>query len=159
MAAMIMKNEKWKMKNWTTNSTKSNQQKDIRAQQWQYTDAQALYDDRWYRIPDTIEEITKLPGVGIKTAKVVLYILYGQRRVAVDTHVHRVMNRLGIVTTNTPEQTSVLLETIIPDERKDVAHRVIIYFGRYWCTAKKPNCVACKLKDVCPRYQQHKKKL
>ncbi len=89
----------------------------------------------------------------------VLYILYGQRRVAVDTHVHRVMNRLGIVTTKTPEQTSVLLETIIPDERKDVAHRVIIYFGRYWCTAKKPNCVACRLKDVCPRYQQLKKKL
>ena len=81
---------------------KVNNDINIREQQRQYADAQALYNDRWYRIPDTIDEITKLPGVGIKTAKVVLYILYGQRRVAVDTHVHRVMNRLGIVATNTP---------------------------------------------------------
>lgn len=134
-------------------------QKDIRAQQWQYTSAQELYSAWWYRIPDSIDEITKLPWVGIKTAKVVLYILYGQRWVAVDTHVHRVMNRLGIVTTKTPEQTSVLLEKIIPDERKDVAHRVIIYFGRYRCMAKKPSCSKCKLQPVCKRYQLEKKKL
>ena len=72
--------------------------------------------------------MTKLPGVGIKTAKVVLYVLYGQRRVAVDTHVHRVMNRLGVVDTKSPNQTSKRLETIIPDDYKDIAHRVIIYF-------------------------------
>ena len=137
----------------------SENQKDIRAQQWQYASAEELYSSRWYRIPDTIDEITKLPWVGIKTAKVVLYILYGQRRVAVDTHVHRVMNRLGIVTTKTPEQTSVLLEKIIPNERKDVAHRVIIYFGRYRCMAKNPSCNRCKLQTICKRYQQEKKKL
>ena len=95
-----------------------------------------------------------LPGVGIKTAKVVLYILYGKRFVAVDTHVHRVMNRLGIVATKTPEQSSVVLEHIIPDDCKPLAHKVIIYFGRYHCTAKNPHCGVCSLSDRCPFYQK-----
>lgn len=129
--------------------------RDIRVQQRQYADADALYKEWGYRLPDTIEGMTALPGVGIKTAKVVLYILYGQKRVAVDTHVHRVMNRLGIVSTKTPEQTSALLETLIPDERKEVAHRVIIYFWRYHCTAKKPHCANCQLRTVCKRYKTH----
>lgn len=133
-------------------------QTDIRDQQRQYPDKQTLYHDWWYRIPDTLDDMIKLPWVGIKTAKVVLYILYGQRWVAVDTHVHRVMNRLGIVATKTPEQTSVLLEQIIPDNRKDIAHRVIIYFGRYWCMAKHPKCSDCKLMKTCIRYNQMQKK-
>lgn len=106
-----------------------------------------------YMIPDTIEEMVKLPGVGIKTAKVVLYVLYKQRWVAVDTHVHRVMNRLGVVHTKTPEQTSKQLEKIIPDDYKDIAHHVIIYFGRYLCKAKKPECERCPLTSVCEWYK------
>lgn len=121
----------------------------IREQQRQYANAQELYTERWYRIPDTIEEMVQLPGVWIKTAKVVLYILYGQRRVAVDTHVHRVMNRLGIVETKTPEQTSKLLEVIIPDDFKPLAHKVIIYFWRYHCTAINPKCSVCPLQKQC----------
>ena len=112
-------------------------------------DAREVYETWWYIIPDTIDEMVKLPGVGIKTAKVVLYLLYGQRRVAVDTHVHRVMNRLWVVQTKHPEQTSKVLEDVIPEELKDVAHRSIIYFGRYLCKAKKPECERCPLWERC----------
>ena len=118
-----------------------------------YKDAEQVVQYRWYYIPDTIEEMVTLPGVGIKTAKVVLYVLYGQRWVAVDTHVHRVMNRLDVVHTKTPEQTSKQLEKIIPDEYKDIAHRTIIYFGRYLCKARKPECERCPLTELCGRYK------
>lgn len=114
-----------------------------------YKDTAEVFAKHGYYIPDTIEEMVTLPGVGIKTAKVVLYVLYGQRRVAVDTHVHRVMNRLWVVKTQTPEQTSKLLETLIPDDYKDVAHHVVIYFGRYLCKAKKPECRRCPLVKQC----------
>ena len=130
--------------------------KDIREQQRQYTNAQELYTERCYWIPDTLEEIVKFPGVGIKTAKVVLYILYGKHFVAVDTHVHRVMNRLGIVETKTPEQTSKLLEVIIPDDFKPLAHKVIIYFWRYHCTAINPKCSICPLQKQCLWFKRKK---
>ncbi len=118
-----------------------------------YTSQEALYTDYWYLIPDTVAWLIALPWVGIKTAKVVLYLIYGQRHVAVDTHVHRVMNRLGVVRTKTPEQTSNQLETIIPDSYKDIAHKSIIYFGRYLCTAKNPQCDRCPLQKICPFYK------
>lgn len=118
-------------------------------------DSQEVLERFGYYIPDTIYEIMELPGVGIKTAKVVLYVLYRQRRVAVDTHVHRVMNRLGVVDTKFPDQSSVELETIIPDEYKDIAHHSIIYFGRYHCKAKKPNCSECPLQKWCIWYQKN----
>jgi endonuclease-3 len=95
--------------------------------------------------------------VGEKTAKVVLYVLYKQRRVAVDTHVHRVMNRLAVVDTKTPEQTSKLLEDIIPDNYKDIAHHTIIYFGRYLCIARKPQCERCPLTRMCKWYKENRK--
>ncbi len=114
-----------------------------------YKDSEEIVKHHGYYIPDTIEEMLKLPGVWIKTAKVVLYVLYKQRRVAVDTHVHRVMNRLWIVSTQYPEKTSEQLEKIIPDTYKDVAHHVIIYFWRYLCKAKNPECERCPLKKEC----------
>lgn len=126
----------------------------LRDTQQQYADAQALYADRWVYIPDSIDEMLTLPWVGIKTAKVVLYLLYGQKLVAVDTHVHRVMNRLWIVRTTNPNKTSELLEKLIPDEYKDVAHRVLIYFGRYHCTARNPHCSTCPLQAQCPAYKK-----
>lgn len=124
----------------------------IRDRVMQYANSQQLFEERWYYIPDTIEWMTALAGVGIKTAKVVLYILFGQRLVAVDTHVHRVMNRLWIVRSKSPEITSRRLEKTIPDHLKDVAHRVIIYFGRYLCTARSPQCERCPLTKLCPYY-------
>ena len=133
-------------------------QADIKRQKIIYKNTKEIQHIRGYRLPDTIEEMTKLPGVGIKTAKVVLSVLYGQRWIAVDTHVHRVMHRLGIVTWKTPEQTSKELETTIPDHYKQQAHRLIIYFGRYLCKAQRPECDRCPLTKRCLRYQEHIKK-
>lgn len=107
---------------------------------------------RWYWIPDTIDSMIELAWVWEKTAKVVLYVLYGQPWVAVDTHVHRVMNRLWIVSTKTPLQTSKKIEVLIPDNYKDIAHRSIIYFGRYLCKAKKPECERCPFVKICHFY-------
>lgn len=123
-----------------------------------YTDAKDVFVNNGYVIPDLIDEMMTLPWVGEKTAKVVLYVLYKQRRVAVDTHVHRVMNRLWVVNTKTPEQTSTLLETRIPDSYKDIAHHTIIYFWRYLCMARKPQCDRCPLTRMCTVYHEFKKK-
>jgi endonuclease III len=114
-----------------------------------YSNEQQVYEDRWYYIPDKVEKLATLAGVWSKTAKVVAHILYGKRVVAVDTHVHRVMNRLGVVRTKYPEQTSIVLEKKIPDDYKDLAHRVIIYFWRYVCTAQRPQCLTCPLLSGC----------
>ena len=137
----------------------SSQPQDVSISQetWLYDDAGEVYEKWGYVLPDTLKGMTALGGVGVKTAKVVLHVLYGQRYVAADTHVHRVMNRLGVVSTKTPEQTSEQLETIIPDDYKDVAHRVIIYFGRYICIARKPLCDECPLQAHCPWYVENVK--
>lgn len=132
-------------------------QTDIKKWKTTYQTSQQIQHIRGYRIPDTIEEMTKLPGVGIKTAKVVLSILFGQRWIAVDTHVHRVMHRLGIVKWKTPETTSKELETTIPHHYKQQAHRLIIYFGRYLCKAQRPECDRCPLMKRCVWYQEKQK--
>jgi endonuclease-3 len=106
-------------------------------------------------IPNTEESLIKLPWVWIKTAKVILYILYNQPLIAVDTHVHRVCNRLWIVSTKLPEQTSKLLEKKIPKQYKPIAHHCLILFWRYICTAKKPECTKCKLQTLCKRYKNN----
>lgn len=106
-------------------------------------------------IPDTLEELMKLPWVGIKTAKVVAHILYDKLYIAVDTHIHRVSNRLGLVKTTTPEKTSELLEKRIPDSYKHLAHHALVLFGRYYCTAKNPKCEGCKLKSICLFYKKN----
>lgn len=114
-------------------------------------------EHQWdYNIPDTLDELTKLPGVGVKTAKVVLYILYGQKYIAVDTHVHRVAHRLWRVTWLNPEKTSEALEKLIADDYKDIAHRVMIYFGRYLCTSQHPKCDSCPLQKQCKYYSSKK---
>lgn len=128
---------------------------DLALEELTYTDSADLYRSWWYIIPDTVAGLMRLAGVGMKTAKVVAYVLYRKRVVAVDTHVHRVMNRLGIISTDSPEKSSLLLEKKIPDNYKDVAHRVIIYFGRYLCTAKRPWCDRCPLLEICPWWQEH----
>ncbi len=101
------------------------------------------------KIPKTEKELIQLPWVWEKTAKVVLHVLYKKPVIAVDTHVHRVCNRLGIVKTKAPLQTSKLLETAIPNEYKQIAHHCIILFGRYYCTARNPKCAECQLQKLC----------
>lgn len=122
----------------------------IRDKQMQYDGSEEIFSQWGYYLPDSLKEMQELAWVWIKTAKVVLYVLYGQKYVAVDTHVHRVMNRLGFVDTKSPNQTSKELEELIPDEYKDVAHRVIIYFWRYLCKARTPMCASCPFQHWCP---------
>lgn len=130
--------------------------KNIEHFDWVYSSSYDVLSVHWYYLPDTIHNMIKLPWVWIKTAKVVLYVLFRQKRVAVDTHVHRVMNRLSVVDTKTAEQTSKLLEDIIPDSYKDIAHHSIIYFWRYLCKARKPECGRCPLKSRCNWYKNNR---
>ncbi len=107
------------------------------------------FDKYWYYLPESIEWLTQLPWVGEKTAKVILYVRYHHDIIAVDTHIHRVANRLWIVKTKEPLETSKEIEKAVPKKWKRIAHHSLILFGRYYCTAKKPQCENCVLKDFC----------
>lgn len=115
-----------------------------------------LFDRFWYIIPDSLNEITKLDWVWEKTGKVVLSVLYNKPVVPVDTHVHRVLNRLGIVCTKTELQTSAQIEKIIPDDLKNKAHHLLILFWRYFCKSKNPKCYKCVFKEFCKYYNLKK---
>lgn len=110
-----------------------------------------------WKIPDDLVEIQKLPGVGIKTAKVILHVLYDMPFIAVDTHVHRVSNRLWLVKTIEPEKTSELLEKIVPNDYKSIAHHSLILFGRYLCKARNPLCGECRLNAICDYFKNNVK--
>lgn len=100
-------------------------------------------------IPSSLQELVKLAWVGEKTAKVVSHQIYGWQYIAVDTHVHRVSNRLWRVRTKTPEQTSKLIEGIMYKKNIYLAHHALILFGRYQCKAAKPLCEKCPLQKNC----------
>lgn len=120
-----------------------------------YKTAQLLIQDQienHYTIPDTLPELIKLHWVGEKTAKVILHVLYQTNDIAVDTHVHRVCNRIGLVQTKEPLQTSKLLDNTIPDKYKHIAHHTLIFFWRYHCTARKPKCQDCPFTRFCNYY-------
>ena len=106
-------------------------------------------DKYGYYLPESLEWLTQLPWVGEKTAKVILYVRYHHDIIAVDTHVHRVANRLWIVKTNEPLETSKEIEKVVPKKWKRIAHHSLILFGRYYCTAKKPKCEGCVLRKWC----------
>ena len=112
------------------------------------------FEKFWYYLPESIEWLTKLAWVWEKTAKVILYIQYKHNLIAVDTHVHRVSNRLWIVKTKGPLETSKEIEKVIPKKRKKIAHHILILFWRYYCTAKKPKCKNCVLKEKCPSFNE-----
>jgi endonuclease-3 len=102
------------------------------------------------QVPDNRAELEALPGVGSKTASVVLNIAFGQPTIAVDTHVHRVANRLGITVTKSPEQTEAVLLKRTPRKHLLHAHHYLILHGRYTCTARNPKCASCGLARTCP---------
>jgi endonuclease-3 len=101
-------------------------------------------------VPATRAELEALPGVGRKTASVVLNIAFGQPTIAVDTHVQRVANRLGIAATTTPEATEQVLVARTPARHLLHAHHYLILHGRYTCTARAPRCPACPVARWCP---------
>jgi len=101
-------------------------------------------------VPDTREALTRLPGVGRKTANVVLSNAFGIPAFAVDTHVFRVSNRLGLCRADTVEETERQMTRLIPREKWGQAHHWLIWHGRRICRARQPLCGECPLKDLCP---------
>lgn len=100
-------------------------------------------------VPQSVEELTTLPGVGRKTANMVLGNAYGAQAIAVDTHVLRVSNRLGLVCTKDPEEVEAELLKQVPADRLTVFSNAMILHGRETCTARAPRCLECVLYDEC----------
>jgi len=100
-------------------------------------------------VPRTREALQRLPGVGRKTANVVLNVAFGEPTIAVDTHIFRVGNRTGLARGKTPDDVEARLEKVVPAHYKLHAHHWLILHGRYVCTARKPNCPACVVRDLC----------
>ncbi|MDO4320089.1 MAG: endonuclease III [Bacteroidales bacterium] len=110
------------------------------------------------QVPDDLNELITLPGVGRKTANVILSVIYDRPAMAVDTHVFRVAERIGLTTrSKTPLQTEQTLTANIPQELIPVAHHWLILHGRYVCKARKPECEACFLKDLCRAYPRYRR--
>ena len=101
------------------------------------------------RVPTTREELEALPGVGRKTASVVLNTAFGEPTIAVDTHIFRVANRTGLAKGKTPLEVEIRLTKLTPDEFRKDAHHWLILHGRYTCKARKPECPTCVINDLC----------
>jgi endonuclease-3 len=111
--------------------------------------SEVLIRDHGGEVPDDRDQLVKLPGVGRKTANVVLNMAFGRHTLAVDTHILRIGNRLGLAPGKTPEQVEQGFLKIIPDEYMRHAHHWLILHGRYVCKARKPDCPACVIADIC----------
>ncbi len=111
--------------------------------------SQALVRDHGGAVPDSRAALQALPGVGRKTANVVLNIHFGQPTMAVDTHIFRIGNRLKLAPGRTPEEVEEVLMRIIPPQYMRHAHHWLILHGRYVCKARKPDCPACVIADIC----------
>ena len=109
-----------------------------------------IMNDYGGEVPHTREELTSLPGVGRKTANVVLSNAFGIPAFAVDTHVFRVCNRMGLCKAKTVEETERDMTALIPEEKWGQAHHQLIHHGRQRCKAQHPLCDNCNLKDLCP---------
>lgn len=112
--------------------------------------AKVLVESFHGKVPQTLAELLTLPGVGRKTAKVVLANAFDQPALAVDTHVFRVARRLGLTSGKTPQQVEKELEATIPADQWISAHHQLIQHGRRVCKAKHPLCEKCSLRDNCP---------
>jgi len=117
--------------------------------------AQKLVSDFEENVPETMEELLTLPGVGRKTASVILICAFNKPAMPVDTHVFRVANRLGLTNdSKSPEESEKILLTNIPEKLLSIAHHWLILHGRYICQARKPLCGECGLISWC-KYQGH----
>ena len=105
-------------------------------------------------VPDSLEELRTLAGVGRKTANVVYAVAFGGDAIAVDTHVFRVSNRLGIAKGNTPEKVEEGLQKAIPKDQWSIAHHYLIWHGRKVCHSQRPDCTNCTLKELCDEYKK-----
>lgn len=105
------------------------------------------------QVPDNRAALEALPGVGRKTANVILNTAFGQPVIAVDTHIFRVANRIGLAPGKNPRQVEDTLTQVIPEEFKQDAHHWLILHGRYICMARNPRCSECLISDLCDYYQ------
>jgi len=108
-----------------------------------------LVDEFGGEVPRTREELVTLPGVGRKTANVVMSMAFAIPTMAVDTHIFRIGNRIGLAPGKTPDEVEAILMKVIPDEYLYHAHHWLILHGRYCCKARKPDCEACVIADIC----------
>lgn len=113
--------------------------------------AKGLVENYNGEVPGDYDELVKLPGVGRKTANVVLAEGFGQQRIAVDTHVFRVTNRIGLVKEKDVLKTELALMKVLPDDRWTEAHHSFIFHGRNCCSARNPKCEACPIADLCKK--------
>lgn len=115
--------------------------------------ARTLVDQFQGTVPDNMDALLSLPGVGRKTANVILAVIFGQAAMAVDTHVYRVSERLGLTSASpSPLHTERTLLKHIPEEYVSQAHHWLILHGRYVCKARRPDCLNCALSDLCKHY-------
>jgi endonuclease III len=123
--------------------------------------AQRLVKEYHSEVPSSIEELQTLPGVGRKTANVIVSVIYNQPAMAVDTHVFRVSHRIGLVpkTATTPLAVEKELIKYIPKESVPVAHHWLILHGRYVCVARSPKCGECALKGLCKHFEALERKV
>ena len=103
------------------------------------------------QVPEDYDELVKLPGVGRKTANVVLAVGFGHQRIAVDTHVFRLANRIGLVKEKDVLKTELGLMKVLPEDRWTEAHHSLIFHGRNCCTARNPKCGECPINDLCEK--------
>ena len=117
--------------------------------------ARTIVEEFGGEIPDNIDDLMRIPGVGCKTANVMLAVVWNRAAMAVDTHVFRVSERIGLTTgSRTPLETERALVANIPEEQIPMAHHWLILHGRYTCKARKPDCLNCTLTEVCRYYQK-----
>ena len=100
-------------------------------------------------MPDNYDDLISLPGVGRKTANVVLAVGFGKQRIAVDTHVFRVTNRIGLVSEKDVLKTELALMEVLPQDRWTEAHHSLIFHGRNCCSARNPECGRCVIAGIC----------
>ncbi len=117
--------------------------------------AKMLVNDFNNVVPDDIKELQKLPGVGRKTANVIASVVFDKPAMAVDTHVFRVSERIGLTTNSkTPLETEKQLVKYFPEDLLPIAHHWLILHGRYVCVARKPKCAKCGLQESCKYFQK-----
>jgi endonuclease-3 len=113
--------------------------------------SRTLIDEYGSNVPDTLDELLKLKGVGRKTANIVITMGFHKQGIAVDTHVHRISNRLGLVKTKTPEQTEFALRDILPKKHWIVFNNLLVMHGQRICTPISPKCSICPISEYCDR--------
>lgn len=117
--------------------------------------AKGIVDRFGGEVPKTMAELTSLPGVGRKTASVVMTVAFDEPAMPVDTHVFRVSGRLGLSHGKNPEQVEKDLKDLYPPSYWNIVHHTLIFHGRYICKALRPNCSECTLTEYCPYFKEN----